>query len=85
MKMVTENKLLRTLNEWRTTSEGVRDFVNASNKAYNGYGYATGCLEVMVRELIAELPRVRREAYREEFKRLTKEMNLRIQQKKETV
>lgn len=54
--------------EHKVTEDTVREFVQASRQAHEGYAHAAGYLESMVRELILQLPRAKRSLYRSQLK-----------------
>jgi formaldehyde-activating enzyme involved in methanogenesis len=50
------------LDQCRETTITVNEFIEASIENYEGsYAYATGAMSVMMRELIDELPRAKRQ------------------------
>jgi len=69
-----QQKFNEYLDECRTTSDSVRAFVNVSADRHNGYAHAAGYLQSLVGDLIAELPRARREQVREQLDRDVQKM-----------
>jgi len=80
MPKTAQDKFDEYLAECRETTDAVNEFVNSSQENYRGsYAYAAGALQSIVTELVGELPRARRAAYRERLYRLAQ------QQKNETL
>jgi len=70
MAKSAQDKFNEYLDECRETSDAVREFVNVSADNYKGYAYAAGALQIIVSDLIAELPKARRAELREQFYRM---------------
>jgi len=79
MPKTAQDKFDEYLAECRETTDAVNEFINSSHENYGSYAYATGALQCIVTEVIGELPRARRAAYRERLYKLAQ------QQKNETL
>ena len=55
------------LAECRETSDAVSEFVKAAHDNYGNYAYAAGYLESMIKDLIGQLPKDKREGLRNRF------------------
>jgi hypothetical protein len=55
------------LAECRGTSDAVSEFVKAAHDNYGNYAYAAGYLESMIKDLIGQLPKAKREGLRNRF------------------
>jgi hypothetical protein len=55
------------LNECRGTRAVLKEFADISRAKYGDYGYAAGYLESMVVDILMELPKARRAAFREQL------------------
>lgn len=73
MRKTAEAKFNEYLADCRATTEAVNALTDRSYEFYDGYAYAAGFLGSMLREAIAELPRARREAMREQLNRKAQE------------
>ena len=67
MAKSAQDKFNEFLAESRKTSEAVAELTSASYDLYGNYAYACGFLESMIKDVIAELPKARRESVREQF------------------
>jgi len=65
MKSAAE-KLQNFLNECHGTRAVIKEFVDVAQEQH-GYGYAAGYLESVMVDIIMELPRARRDAFREQL------------------
>lgn len=74
-KKSAQEKFNEYLDECRETNEAVNQFVNSSFENYKSYAYAAGSLATIVNDLIRDLPRAKRAAMREQFKRMTDKQN----------
>lgn len=60
------------LAQCRETTDVVNAFIDAARENYDGsYAYATGAMSVMMRELIDELPRAKRQGWIEQLRSST--------------
>jgi hypothetical protein len=57
-------KIEEFLNECHGTRAVLKEFIDVSKARSGDYGYATGYLESLIVDVIMELPRARREAFR---------------------
>jgi len=69
MAKSAQQKLNEFLDESRETSDAVREMVNSSFDRYQSYSHAAGYMQVLVGELINQLPKSRRAEYREQLYR----------------
>ena len=67
MAKSAQDKFNEFLAEGRETSQAVSALITASNELYGNYAYACGFLESMIKDVIAELPKKRREEIRALF------------------
>ncbi len=68
MPKSAQQKFNEYLAESRETSNAVTEFISASYDNYGNYAYACGALESMVKDLIGELPKAKREEMRQRFR-----------------
>jgi hypothetical protein len=64
MKKSAQDRFDEFRAEQHETRMAATAFVNASYNKYGSYNFACGYLQTMVNDLIAELPKKRREEYR---------------------
>ena len=67
MARSAQDKFNEFLAESRETSQAVSELTSASFEFYGNYAYATGFLESMIKDVIAELPKARRAEVRRQF------------------
>jgi hypothetical protein len=67
MAKSAQEKFNEFLEESRSTSQAVSAVTTASYELYGNYAYACGFLESMIKDVIAELPKKRREEVRAQF------------------
>ena len=79
MPKTAQDKFDEYLAECRETTDAVNEFIDSSRENYGSYTYAAGALSTMLQDVIGQLPRARRAAYRERLYRLAQ------QQKNETL
>ena len=60
-------KIQDFLNECRGTRALLKEFVDVSRAKSGDYGYATGYLESMMVDILMELPKAKRQAFREQL------------------
>ena len=60
-------KIEEFLNECRGTRALLKEFVDVSRAKSGDYSYATGYLESLVVDILMELPRAKRQAFREQL------------------
>jgi hypothetical protein len=64
------------LNECHGTRAVIKEFTDVSKAKYGDYGYAAGYLESMMVDVIMELPRARREAFRAQLHNKTYKISM---------
>jgi hypothetical protein len=57
-------KIEEFLNECHGTRALLKEFVDVSHAKFGTHGYSSGYLESLIVDVIMELPKARREAYR---------------------
>ena len=60
-------KLQDFMNECHSTRAVLKEFTDVTRAKYGDFGYAAGYLESMVVDMLMELPKARREAFREQL------------------
>ena len=60
-------KIGEFLNECRDTRDLLKEFVDASRENHGSYDYAAGYLESLMVDILMELPRARRQQFREQL------------------
>jgi hypothetical protein len=68
-----QDKFNAYLAEFRETSDVVNDFVDSSYDNNKSYAYAAGALSVIVKELIAEMPRAKRAKLRDRIRSIAQD------------
>lgn len=66
-RMTAAEKLDLFFNEARGTRAVIKEFIDVSKDKYGTYGYSSGYLESLLVDVIMELPKARREAYRSQL------------------
>jgi 3'-phosphoadenosine 5'-phosphosulfate sulfotransferase (PAPS reductase)/FAD synthetase len=69
MAKTAQQKFNEHLDECRKTTDAINEFVNTSFDNNQSYAYSTGAMSVMLGELIQELPRTKREYWRDRLHR----------------
>jgi hypothetical protein len=69
MAKTAQQKFNEYLDECRETTDAVNEFVNRSFDNHKNYAYSSGAMSVMLSQLIQELPRTKREYWRERLHR----------------
>jgi hypothetical protein len=69
MAKTAQDKFDEYLSECHETLDAVNEFVNSSFDNYKSHSYSTGAMSVMLGELIRELPRTKREYWRDRLHR----------------
>jgi hypothetical protein len=77
MPKSAQQKFNEYLEECRETQDAINELENASRENYGNYAYACGIFGALLNRTITELPKARREAFRQEL------LNLAQRQKNE--
>lgn len=77
MPKTAQQKFNEYLEDSRKTTQAVNQMIESSNDLYGGYAYATGYLSTVLQEVIAQLPRAKREELRQRFARSAEEFKIR--------
>lgn len=77
MRKTAQQKFNEYLEDYRKTTDVVNQMIESSNELYGNYAYATGYLSTVVQEVIAQLPRAKREELRQRFARSAEEFKIR--------
>lgn len=72
MSKSASEKFAEYLAESREISAAVNDFVDSSFENYKNYAHVAGALSGIVKELIRELPKAKRESMRDRFHTMAK-------------
>ncbi len=69
MAKSAQQKFNEYLAECRETSQSINDMVQSSHDLYGNYAYAAGYLQSMLAEVIDQLPKDKREGFRNQLRR----------------
>jgi len=64
MPKSAQQKFNEYIEESQSTMAAINEVTQSTNQRYQGYGYAAGCLGVILADAIGELPRARRAEFR---------------------
>jgi uncharacterized iron-regulated protein len=69
-------KLQEFMNECHGTRAVLKEFADVSKTKFGDYGYAAGYLESMIVDVIMELPKARRDAFRAQLHNKAYQMSM---------
>lgn len=77
MRKTAQQKFNEYLEDCRKTTQAVNQVIDTSKEFYGDYAYATGYLSTVLQEVIAQLPRAKREELRQRFVSKAQEFTVR--------
>ena len=73
MPKSAQQKLCEFLDESRETRDAINEFVANTHEHFGSYSFSSGYLSTLLGDVIAELPRARRQELRNQLRRKAQE------------